>query len=86
LGYPHDHENLMSFPIDPPRAAANPAYYFGASGVSALAFFPLWKVRGPRRRRLKPSFCDIQLGRNRPIAHLLNDGFTPNDGCLLKLS
>ena len=27
-----------------PRAAANPAYYFGASGVSALAFFPLWKA------------------------------------------
>ena len=26
------------------RAAAHPAYYFGASGVSALAFFPLWKV------------------------------------------
>ncbi|CAK9044348.1 unnamed protein product, partial [Durusdinium trenchii] len=25
-------------------AAANPAYYFGASGVSALAFFPLWKA------------------------------------------
>ena len=34
---------LLESPPDPPRAAANPAYYFGASGVSALAFFPLWK-------------------------------------------